>query len=47
MLTEVMPSIPNKAFELLDFIVGEHAAEIFPRIVEYLTQSQSEGERGA
>jgi hypothetical protein len=39
--------LSNKAFELLDFIGWEHAAEIFPLIVEYLTQSQSEEERGA
>jgi nitrite reductase/ring-hydroxylating ferredoxin subunit len=37
----------NKAFELLDLIGWEHAAEIFPLIVENLTQSQSEEERGA
>ena len=39
--------LSNKAFELLDLIGWEHAAEIFPLIVEYLTQSQSEEERGA
>src|SRR6516164_5919110 len=37
----------NKAFELLDLIGWEHAAEVFPLIVEYLTQSQSEEERVA
>jgi len=39
--------LSNKAFELLDLIGWEHAAEVFPLIVEYLTQSQSEEERGA
>jgi hypothetical protein len=39
--------LSNKAFELLDVIGWEHAAEIFPLVVEYLTQSQSEEERGA
>jgi len=39
--------LSNKAFELLDLIGWEHAAEILPLIVEYLTQSQSEEERGA
>jgi hypothetical protein len=39
--------LSNKAFELLDLIGWEQAAEIFPLIVEYLTQSQSEEERGA
>ena len=38
--------LSNKAFELLDFIGWEHAAAIFPLFVEYLTQSQSEEERG-
>jgi nitrite reductase/ring-hydroxylating ferredoxin subunit len=38
--------LSNKAFELLDRIGWEHAADIFPLIVEYLTQSQSEEERG-
>jgi hypothetical protein len=37
----------NKAFELLDLIGWEHAAEMLPLIIEYLTQSQSEEERGA
>lgn len=39
--------LSNKAFELLDLIGWEHAAEVMPLIVEYLTQSQSEEERGA
>ena len=39
--------LSNKAFELLDLIGWEHAAEMLPLIVEYLTQSQSEEERGA
>jgi nitrite reductase/ring-hydroxylating ferredoxin subunit len=39
--------LSNKAFELLDRIGWEHAADIFPLIVEYLTQSQSEEEQGA
>ncbi|MBV9644888.1 MAG: Rieske 2Fe-2S domain-containing protein [Verrucomicrobia bacterium] len=39
--------LANKAFELLDLIGWEHAAEIVPLIVEYITQSQSEEERGA
>jgi nitrite reductase/ring-hydroxylating ferredoxin subunit len=39
--------LSNKAFELLDLIGWEHAPEILPLIVEYLTQSQSEEERGA
>jgi hypothetical protein len=39
--------LSNKAFELLDFIGWEHAAAILPLIVEYLTQSLSEEERGA
>jgi nitrite reductase/ring-hydroxylating ferredoxin subunit len=39
--------LSNKAFELLDLIGWEHAPEIFPLVVEYLTQSQSEEERGA
>ena len=39
--------LSNKAFELLDLIGWEHAAEVLPLIVEYLTQSQSEEERGA
>ena len=39
--------LSNKAFELLDLIGWEHAMEIFPLIVEYLTQSQSEEESGA
>jgi len=39
--------LSSKAFELLDLIGWEHAAEILPLIVEYLTQSQSEEERGA
>ncbi|MGA8656353.1 MAG: Rieske 2Fe-2S domain-containing protein [Chthoniobacterales bacterium] len=39
--------LSNKAFELLDLIGWEYAAEVLPLIVEYLTQSQSEEERGA
>jgi len=39
--------LSNKAFELLDLIGWEHAAEMLPLIIEYLTQSQSEEERGA
>jgi nitrite reductase/ring-hydroxylating ferredoxin subunit len=39
--------LSNKAFELLDLISWDHAAEILPLIVEYLTQSQSQEERGA
>jgi hypothetical protein len=39
--------LSNKAFELLDLVGWEQSAEIFPLIVEYLTQSQSEEERGA
>jgi len=39
--------LSNKAFELLDLIGWEHATEVLPLIVEYLTQSQSEEERGA
>ena len=38
--------LSNKAFELLDLIGWEHANEVLPLIVEYLTQSQSEEERG-
>jgi nitrite reductase/ring-hydroxylating ferredoxin subunit len=39
--------LSNKAFELLDLIGWEHATEILPLIVEYVTQSLSEEERGA
>ena len=39
--------LSNKSFELLDLIGWAHAADILPLIVEYLTQSQSEEERGA
>ena len=39
--------LSNKAFELLDLIGWEHAAEMLPLIIEYATQSQSEEERGA
>ena len=39
--------LSNKAFELLDLIGWEHAAVVLPLIIEYLTQSQSEEERGA
>jgi nitrite reductase/ring-hydroxylating ferredoxin subunit len=38
--------LSNKAFELLDIIGWEQSAEMLPLIVEYLTQSQSEEERG-
>ena len=39
--------LSNKAFELLDLIGWEHAAEMLPLIIEYVMQSQSEEERGA
>jgi nitrite reductase/ring-hydroxylating ferredoxin subunit len=38
--------LSNKAFELLEFIGWEYAAEVLPLIVEHLTESQSEEERG-
>jgi nitrite reductase/ring-hydroxylating ferredoxin subunit len=39
--------LSNKAFELVDCIGWERAAEVLPLIVEYLTQSVSEEEGGA
>ena len=39
--------LSSKAFELLDCIGWEEAAEILPLIVEYLTQSVSKEEHGA
>jgi nitrite reductase/ring-hydroxylating ferredoxin subunit len=38
--------LSNKAFELLEFIGWEYATEVLPLIVEHLTESQSEEERG-
>jgi nitrite reductase/ring-hydroxylating ferredoxin subunit len=38
--------LSNKAFELLEFIGWEYAAEVLPLIVEHLTQSRSEEEQG-
>ena len=38
--------LSNKAFELLEFIGWEYAHEVLPLVVEHLTQSRSEEERG-
>jgi nitrite reductase/ring-hydroxylating ferredoxin subunit len=38
--------LSNKAFELLEFIDWQYAAEVLPLVVEHLTRSQSEEERG-
>lgn len=39
--------LSNKAFELLEVIGWQHAAQVLPLIVRHLTQSQSEEESGS